>query len=906
MVSSSKSLMHLDTDRYLPDPLIRRLPAATGDGNHPVAGRSLVRDRSLTTMKKIISWANRTFYPEQKTAQRVPFATLFSRFQHILSLNNQSMELIAEANDKLGGHYVFDQQYIRSFCEQLRELVDQLIYNLDGLVPQKYAGLYKVFREINDDIAKELSGRLVIAGTDLVMPYAGISREYLNTVGGKNARLAEMKKVLGLRVPEGFAITARAFQSFMEFNKLWPQVQKITDDWLQNRLGCEQASAAIMALIREATVPLEVKKAVQVALAQLRQLAGNKPLQLAVRSSAWGEDSEFSFAGQYKSMLNVAEENLFQCYQEVIASAFSPEAMEYRRQNGFGEQEMAMSVACQAMIDAAISGVIHTIAPSSPRQTDLLISAAWGLGEPVVAGQISADQYTVSRKKPHKISAVSLVRKEKQLVLRPEGGTAMQQVAGARQNNACLTNEQIGQLATTALEIEQFFRAPMDIEFALDRQGRAVILQARPLTLPAQALQPHCDIAAIVSKYPVLMKDQGFIAQKGIGAGRVFVVNSSADLDYFPSGAVLVAKYASPLFARVMSRARGIITDVGSATCHMATIAREFRVPTIVNTGNATRVLTTGQDVTIDAEENIIYAGTIDELCFYGLTTERLEETYEYRLLRRILNRIEPLYLVDPTEANFTPEGCRSLHDIIRFVHEKAVEGLINLHYTQQHDPLTLSGKLEWELPLDMILIDIGGGITARAKSGDIAIEQIASLPMAAFVKGLSSPGAWNNEPLSVDMASFMSSLTRTMPTELASPKYVGQNLAVLSRQYANISLRLGYHFTIIDAYVADNLNDNYIYFRFAGGVSDLTRRSRRARFLQRILTENDFVVEVHEDLVIARIKKLPAIDIEAKISFLGLLVGFTRQLDVLLISDQHINQFVSGFEMLLKKNTQP
>jgi len=904
MVSSSKSLKYLDTDTFLSYPLMRDLPAATGNGNCPVADRSPVKDRSVRTMKKIIMWAHRTFHREQKAAQRVPFATLFSRFQKILSLNNRSLELIAEANDKLGGDYVFDQQYINSFSQQVRELVHQLIYNLEGLAPQKYTGLYKVFREINYDIEAELAGRLMISGADFVIPYARISREHLNVVGGKNARLAEMKKVLGLHVPEGFAITARAFQSFMEFNGLWPKVQEITKDWRLNRLTCEQASANIMALINEASVPDDVKKEVQSELAQLHQLTGNKNLHLAVRSSAWGEDSELSFAGQYKSMLNVAEENLFQCYKDVIASTFSATAMEYRRQNDFGDQEMAMSVACQTMIDARISGVMYTIAPTSTQQDDMMISAAWGLGEPVVSGEISADQYMVSRKRPHKISAVSLVRKKKQLILQPGGGTVMQAVEDSRKSKACLTNDQVSQLATTALEIEQFFRSHLDIEFAIDHQGQLVILQARPLNVASQTSEQLCDIADIVKKYPVLMKDKGVIAQKGIGAGKVFVVNNNVDLNFFPSGAILVAKYASPLYAKVMSKARGIITDVGSATCHMATIAREFRVPTIVNTGNATEVFTTGQDVTIDAEENIIYEGTIDELCFYGLTTERIEETYEYRLLRRILKKIEPLALVDPTETNFTPEGCRSYHDIIRFVHEKAVEELIDLHYTQQHDPQSLSGKLRWGLPLDMILIDIGGGITATDKNGNIDIDQIASIPMAAFVKGLGSPGAWDNEPLSVDIGSFMSSLTRTMPTELASPKYVGQNLAVISKEYANISLRLGYHFTIIDAYVSDNLNDSYIYFRFAGGVTDATRRARRARFLKRILTENDFVVEVHDDLVIARIKKLPTSDIAAKIRLLGLLVGFTRQLDVLLISDQHINQFISGFEMLVKKHT--
>lgn len=901
MWDSNKSLN--DINSYLPDPLPRVPQVITGKQTALWPGRFPPGGKGVKTMKKLVQWASRTFHPDQKSVQGVPFATLFSRFQKILALNNLTLELIAEANDKQGGHYVFDQQYIRSICHQLADNVHQLIYNLEALAPHKYMALHGVFSEIYDVIEKELAGRLVIEGSDIVMPYERVSREYINVVGGKNARLAEMKQILGLRVPEGFAITTRAFQLFMEENDLWPQVLRITADWRQNRLTAEQAAAEIRPLIGNAAIPAAISKAVQSEMAHLHELTATKHLYLAVRSSAWGEDSDLSFAGQYLSLLNVAEENLFECYKQVIASAFSATALEYRRENGFGDQELAMSVACQTMVNAAMSGVIYTIAPTPARQDSMMISAAWGLGEPVVSGEISADQYTVTRRKPHRISAVSLVRKPRKLSLRPAGGTVMQSVHDSHNSNACLTNEQVIRLATAAMEIEQFFRSHMDIEFAFDQQGDLIILQARPLHVAPQNTEQLCDIAAIVKKYPVLMRECGVIAQKGIAAGPVFVVRGNADLDNFPSGSVLVAKYASPLYAKVMKKASAIITDVGAATCHMATIAREFRVPTIVNTGNATELLKTGQEVTIDAEENVIYEGTIDALCFYGLTTERLEETYEYRLLRRVLKKIEPLALVDPTSPAFKAENCRSFHDIIRFVHEKAVDELIDLHYSRRHDPKAVAGKLQWDLPLDMVLIDIGGGLAAPAGVNAIDIDRITSLPMLAFVQGLDSPGAWDNEPLSIDLGSFMSSMTRTLPTELAGPRYVGQNLAVISKEYANISLRLGYHFSMVDAYVSENLNDSYIYFRFVGGVTDTTRRARRAQLLQKILTENDFMVEVRDDLVVARIKKLPPADVIRKIRLLGLLVGFTRQLDVLLVSDQHINQFASAFEMLAKKN---
>jgi len=197
-------------------------------------------------------------------------------------------------------------------------------------------------------------------------------------------------------------------------------------------------------------------------------------------------------------------------------------------------------------------------------------------------------------------------------------------------------------------------------------------------------------------------------------------------------------------------------------------------------------------------------------------------------------------------------------------------------------------------------LIDIGGGLKPKKVSSTIEKDEIQSIPMAAFVAGLTESGAWSTEPMSVDFGSFMSSLTRTFPSSLASPRYVGQNLAVVSLEYANIGLRLGYHFNMIDAYVSQNPRDNYAYFRFLGGVTDLTRRSRRAKFIAEVLSMNDFRVDLRGDLVVARIKKLDQDQMKRKIRLLGLLVAFTRQLDVQMKNEQHIPRFLESFNRLI------
>jgi pyruvate,water dikinase len=282
---------------------------------------------------------------------------------------------------------------------------------------------------------------------------------------------------------------------------------------------------------------------------------------------------------------------------------------------------------------------------------------------------------------------------------------------------------------------------------------------------------------------------------------------------------------------------------------------------------------------------------------------EAFEESYEYRLLRRVLKKITPLNLVDPHAKDFQPSACRSFHDITRFIHEKAVETLANLDYQHRLKDKPAGKKLKLDIPIDLTIIDISDGLTEVGEDNGVTREQIQSIPMKAFVDGLCAPGAWSREPMAVDFSSFMSSLTRTFDSHLVSPQQVGQNLAVISATYANINLRLGYHFNMIDAYIGEQINDNYAYFRFLGGVTDPQRRSRRAKLIYATLAHYDFNVDLRGDLVIGRIKRLRQQEMRSKMVLLGQLVGFTRQLDVMMTNDAQIEAFAKKFEQMLELN---
>lgn len=844
-----------------------------------------------------------TIAGRKRRSNALPFLSMFSRFQEILALNNQVLETIASANDKLSGDYIFDQHYIHVTCRELEELVLRLVTNLGVIAPGKYPALPNSFQNIQGEIKEILAGRMFGSTAEFIVPYNQISRDFSDAVGGKNANLAELNTYLGITVPNGFAITFRAFSDFMEQNNLEPQIKRITDSWLSGNLDLDSASEEITKKILAGRLSVRMEKELANAVLALGEKTSGKDIYLAVRSSAWGEDSKFTFAGQYLSVLNVPASNLAKSYIRVLASAYGSGAMEYRRRKGFKESEVSMAVACQVMIKPKVSGVLYTLDPLNPEKDTVLLSATWGLGAPLVSGKAAADYYVVSRTPPHLGVEVSLVRKESMLIGLPQGGTGLEHVEEDRQTSPALSSEQITRLVSISLSIEKYFNKPQDIEFAIDDKDEIIILQARQLSVKAQATPQAAELANLAGRYPVVFRDRGVIAQKGIASGPVFFVKNETDLSKFPVGAILVTRVASPHLARVINKAAAIITDVGSATGHLATIAREFRVPALLDTAIATQELVSGQEITLDAEENVIYQGRVKELCYYDLVEESIEETFEYRLLRRVLKKIEPLHLIDPSAKNFTPKGCRSLHDITRFIHEKAVETIIESNNCLDHDDQTISGTLQWDIPLDLVLIDIGGGLDKTAEKKEMIVpEQVCSVPLQALLQGLKHPGAWDNKPMGIDFGSFISSLTRISTAEFSTHRRSGQNLAVISKEYANVSLRLGYHFTMIDSYITANLNDNYAYFRFFGGVSDLTRRSRRAKVLEEVLSRYDFRVELHGDLVVARIKKLDEQSMRHRLFLLGLLVGFTRQLDVKMTSEEQVGWYGKKLKTLLEE----
>jgi len=584
-------------------------------------------------------------------------------------------------------------------------------------------------------------------------------------------------------------------------------------------------------------------------------------------------------------------------YKQVVSSLFSPEAIAYRGEHGIRHQESAMAVGVLAMVAPSVSGVLYTRDPEAPDQDVLLVSASWGLARTVVEGRSGTDFYKLARHSPgYELIQSKIGEKQKQLVPDAKLGEREEPVPAAFQKLPCLSQEDLERLAEIGDQIESYFKRPQDIEWGIDDAEEPVILQSRPLRVRAVERVGAEEIKKATKAHPRLMEDAGMVACRGIGAGKVMRVLSEDDFDRFQRGSVLVARTTSPNLSRLIPLSSAVVTDIGTPTGHMATIAREYRVPTLVDTGEATQRLEEGMEVTVDAEERVIYQGIVKELLRYQTLMEQpFADTREFRILRRLLKKIAPLRLTDPQSSEFSPQNCRSYHDITRFSHEIAVREFINLHLRGRRWKRIPTRRVSIPVPLGLVVIDLDGGLAPGATGRVVKPEQIVSNPLRALLEGLCEKGVWRTEPVDLDFRSFMTSFTRTSDAARVEPGEA-QNLAVISQDYMNLNLRLGYHFNMIDTIMTENRNDNYIYFRFLGGVTDIARRSRRAKFLAEVLTHHDFLVEVKGDIVVARVRKISRTMMETRLAMLGRLIGYARQLDVLMRSDEAVSRFVRHF----------
>lgn len=450
-----------------------------------------------------------------------------------------------------------------------------------------------------------------------------LERKDVDIVGGKSSSLGEMTAKTDVPVPYGFATTAYAYRYFIKESGLEEKMRSILSELtdVENSALLRDVSARLRDAIMAEKMPQDLQDAIGAAYVELGKRVGEENPYVAVRSSATAEDlPDASFAGQQDTYLNVqGAETIIAKVKECYASCFTDRAVYYREKQGFDHIEVALSAVVQMMVFSKTSGVMFTVNVATGDDNNILIEAAFGLGEYVVQGTVTPDNYTIS-KHDHKIIDRCVNEQDIMLVRKKGGDCEEVQVPEELRKVQTLTDEQILELADYAKKIEKHYGCYMDMEWGVDeRTNKIWILQARPETVWSRrnkegGAKVQESKSMTTTDHKVIVK--GLPASPGKVSGRVHVILDPSRIDEFKEGEILVTEMTAPDWVPAMKKAKAIVTDSGGMTCHASIVSRELGIPCIVGTKSrgeaATVTIPDGIDVTIDATHGVVYEGIIE------------------------------------------------------------------------------------------------------------------------------------------------------------------------------------------------------------------------------------------------------------------------------------------------------
>jgi pyruvate,water dikinase len=446
-------------------------------------------------------------------------------------------------------------------------------------------------------------------------------------VGGKNASLGEMFRALSekqIRVPDGFAVTTEAYRTFLEGHDLTEKIRSVLDELQRGGTALEHAGESLRALFLRADFPDDIAQAIRTTYRDLSRRYHRKEVDVAVRSSASAEDlPEASFAGQHESFLNVrGEEALLEACRRCYASLFTDRAISYRTKKGFDHLKVALSIGVQKMVraDRAGAGVMFSIDTETGFPNAVVINAAWGLGELVVQGKVTPDEYRIFKplletQGMRPILGKALGDKGRKLIY-AKGSQATKNIKTSKteRDSFVLNDQEILQLARWACAIEAHYGKPVDMEWAKDGEtGELYIVQARPETVHSPKQAGALKTYRLKQTGHTLVT--GLSIGEAIAAGKARVIHRPEESDRFEDGAILVTDITDPDWVPIMSRAAGIVTDRGGRTSHAAIVSRELGVPAVIGCGDATTILNEGQGITISCAEGaggVVYDGILE------------------------------------------------------------------------------------------------------------------------------------------------------------------------------------------------------------------------------------------------------------------------------------------------------
>lgn len=786
----------------------------------------------------------------------------------------------------------------------LREAVLEIVDGLNRLTRNGHVGLYPRLAALGGELDAALEG-YANAPRRAWVELSEVRPDMREQAGGKAQPLGALLRA-GFPVPPGLCITRRSCRAYLRQARLEDRLKALLRQAarLAREAGegqgaeLERISAKARAMILASLPGPDFARELDLAWEKLSR-GGHA---VSVRSSASSEDGvEHSFAGQYESVLGVrTRQGFHEAFRQVLASAFSARAMSYRLAAGLGGESVDMAVLCQRMVDARTSGVLFTLDPTTrqtqagPRQGRMLVTAVPGLGTLAVDGRAPADVYRPLRDARSESAgdipadiAVKTLRED----VGPDGGLARRDIPPGEGAAPLLSAAELEELRGHALRIEALAGRPQDIEWSVDQGGALWILQARParVALPGSVGQ-DADAGG-----PALLSG-GVAASPGKAAGRLVAVRSRQDVERAarePRPVVLALRQSLVDAAALVPGAAALLVDLGNPLDHLAALARELGIPMITGLGTATN-LEQGAWVLADADQGEVRPAD-PSLWKDAPRPAPPAPSQVSGAAGRVRELCLPLNLTDAYGPTFSVLECRSLHDLVRYAHEKAVMALFDAGDAIAEDSFSLVRRLRDPAGLIFLIIDLGGGL-APTGSSTIAPSDIRSEPLAALCRGMSTPGLrWGVAPPA--LGGGLSGLVSRGLLDGRSERPVGNpNFALVSRDYLNLNARVDFHFALVDAVCGPNPRENSVRFRFKGGGTARTQRERRAVFVEEVLRREEFFTSRQGDMVTGSFTEGPREVILAKLEMLGRFLGFSRLLDAVMVDDDMPGRVARAF----------
>ncbi len=854
--------------------------------------------------KKIQQKLKNTGQFEPDTEIKDDLQVRYKSFLDLLTENEHSLDLMTELENKYYNQQLISIPYLKSMIKNLSRRIRNILFDLQAVSGNDYKELFWVFEDISKKIREITTGSKDPIYTPVIIPMNKITTKFIDKVGSKMANLGELKNRCNMRIPDGFGLTVCAYTHFSEFNNLPEKIFDILHRTDVNKShDLLAAEAEIKTLIKNAQVPSEIEEVILKQSAKIEK-KHKKPIFWAVRSSAIGEDLEDSFAGQFSTILNVPTKQLIEKYKAVAASKYNTRSILYQRMKNIRSDDVNMSVGFLEMVNAKCSGVLYTTNPVHPDKNEIVISAIWGLGQLLVEGDISADTYILSRNTGFSLLRQDIVSKEIFLKLANKGGIEHGIVPNEQRHAPCLSKNKLNKLKDAAILIEKHFKCAQDIEWCFDENDELIIVQTRPLHLNTECQTPAEEVDA-----PVI-SDQAQPVAAGTGAGKVFKATDIHDLFAFPKGCVLVLEHSSPQYIGAFHKASAVVVEKGNLTDHMSSVVREFKVPCVVRVPDIFSILKNDMEITVDASNGIIYKGIINDIlnndndATIDPVAVNIERTESYHMLKELAELIFPLHLTDPRAANFTEGSCRSWHDIIRFCHETALNEMFSLKEKSRFGKLKNIYQVKTDLPISLYLLNLfEDSVTTCPDKKIIEADSIKCKPFQALWKGVNAPEiSWDGPDKTAGATGLFTAMMRTPALE--NINYDTKSFAVVTREYMNLSLSMGYHYVALDSYLSDDPYLNHITISFKGGAADARKRGLRILLISKILKKAGFKVNIKDDFLKARIKAEDADIIEHNLFITGKMFGMTRLLDMSLEDENSVEFYIKKFYKNTAVNT--